>query len=245
MTKPQILVVIPARAGSKGVVAKNKKDLLGQPLVSYTLGVASKLRSNFHTYISSDDPEIIDIAEAFGIGNNGLRPRKLSTDNALTLDVLHHEISRVEQKLGIVFDAVLLLQPTCPIRNIEHIYDVEKMFINTGMQSSVVSVKQIDSEHPFRMKRMIRENILVNYVDQGFEDMRPRQDLPPVYIRNGSIYLTPASSIRHNDTLVTNEAYGYVMDSVHSINIDNFEDFLVAGYFMQAMAEGAFKTAAV
>jgi CMP-N-acetylneuraminic acid synthetase len=100
------------------------------------------------------------------------------------------------------------------------------------MDSSIVSVKKIDSEHPFRMKRMVQEDILINYIDQGFEDMRPRQDLPPVYIRNGSIYLSPALPIRNKDTLVTNKAYGYIMDNLHSINIDSIEDFLVANYYM-------------
>ena len=132
------------------------------------------------------------------------------------------------------FDAVMLLQPTCPIRNISHIYDVEKLFVKNEMNSSVVSVKKIDSEHPFRMKRMVQDHILVNYIDQGYEDMRPRQALPPVYIRNGSVYLTPAVHIRNKETLVTNTAFGYLMDTVHSINIDNIEDFLVASHFMEA-----------
>jgi len=237
MTKPKVLVIIPARAGSKGIPSKNKKDLLGQPLVSFTFDVASRLGENYHTYVSSDDNEVIRIAGDFGIKNNGIRPYELSHDKALTLDVLHYEMLIVEKKLKLSFDAVMLLQPTCPIRNVDHIYDVEKLFIANNMQFSVVSVKQIDSEHPFRMKRMIKENILINYIDQGYEDMRPRQDLPPVYIRNGSIYFTPAASIRNKDTLVTDEAYGYTMDSLHSINIDNMEDFLIASYFRKAQNE--------
>ena len=142
--------------------------------------------------------------------------------------------SQLKKKLKIRFDAVMLLQATCPIRDKRHIYDIEKLFVKNNMNSSVVSVKKIDSEHPFRMKRMVQGQILVNYIDQGFEDMRPRQELPPVYIRNGSIYISPASSIRDNGILVTNDAYGYVMDNLHSINIDNIEDFVVASYCMES-----------
>jgi len=236
MTKPSILVIIPARKGSKGIPSKNKKELRGKPLVSYTFDIASKLEDNYFTYVSSDDEEIIKIAEDYNIKNNGLRPPNISDDKALTLDVLHYEMLVIERKLKVQFDAVMLLQPTCPVRNINHIYDIEKIFIKNNMNSSVVSVKKIDSEHPFRMKRMIQENILINYIDQGHEDMRPRQDLPPVYIRNGSIYLSPAVSIRDKDTLVTSKAYGYIMDNLHSINIDNIEDFLVASYFMKTEA---------
>ena len=234
MTRPKILVIIPARKGSKGIPSKNKKELLGKPLVSYTFEISSKLDDNYFTYVSSDDEEIIKIADGYNIKNNGLRPDNLSDDKALTIDVLHYELLTIEKKLNVRFDAVMLLQATCPIRSVSHIYDIEEMFVKNKMNSSVVSIKKIDSEHPFRMKRMIQGDILVNYIDQGYEDMRPRQELPPVYIRNGSIYLSPAISVRNMDTLVTREAYGYVMDNLHSINIDNIEDFLVASYFMKA-----------
>jgi len=120
------------------------------------------------------------------------------------------------------------LQPTCPIRDINHIFEVESLFTEKKMLSSVVSIKKIDAEHPFRMKRIVDHNRLVNFIDQGFENMRPRQDLPPVYIRNGSLYLTPSQEIRNQITLVTNDAYGYVMDEKHSININNMEDFLIS-----------------
>lgn len=233
MSNPNILVIIPARKGSKGIPSKNKKDLRGKPLVSHTFDIASRLKNNFYIYVSSDDEEILEIAKEYGIKNNGLRPSDISGDKALTLDVLNYEMHLVENDLKIVFDAVLLLQPTCPIRNINHIYDIEEIFTKNNMNSSVVSLKKIDSEHPFRMKRLIQDDILVNYIDQGFEDMRPRQDLPPVYIRNGSVYLSPALAIRNKDTLVTEQSYGYVMDSIHSINIDNIEDFLVASYYLE------------
>ena len=234
MVRPKILVIIPARKGSKGIPSKNKKELLGKPLVCHTFDVASKLDENYLIYVSSDDSEIIKISENYNINNNGLRPGNISDDKALTVDVLHYELLAVEKKLNVKFDSVMLLQATCPIRDINHIYDIEKLFVKNKMNSSVVSVKKIDSEHPFRMKRMIQDQILVNFIDQGFEDMRPRQELPPVYIRNGSIYMSPASSIRDKGTLVTNEAYGYVMDNIHSINIDNIEDFVTADYFMSS-----------
>lgn len=228
MKKPNILVVIPARKGSKGIKAKNKKLLLGKPLVSYTLEISQALPDNYQAYISTDDDDILEIARKYNVRDNGLRPKKLSGDNALTLDVLSYELNTIEKKLGISFDGVLLLQPTCPIRDINHIFEVESLFTEKKMLSSVVSIKKIDAEHPFRMKRIVGHNRLVNFIDQGFEDMRPRQDLPPVYIRNGSLYLTPSQEIRNKTTLVTNDAYGYVMDEKHSINIDNMEDFLIA-----------------
>ena len=77
------------------------------------------------------------------------------------------------------------------------------------------------------MKKIEGDN-LVNYIDQGFEDMRPRQQLPDVYIRNGSIYLTPINEIKLNNSLVTNPSTPFIMSEKHSVNIDNEIDFLVA-----------------
>ena len=236
MKNQNILTVIPARKGSKGIKSKNKKILLNKPLVAYSFEIAKNLPENFYSIVSTDDDEIVQIAEDYNIKNNGLRPANLSNDKALTLDVLHYELVLAEKKLSKKFDGVLLLQPTCPIRDIKHILDIEKIFIEQKMTSSVVSVKKVDSEHPFRMKRLLDQNILINLIDQGFEDMRPRQELPPVYIRNGSIYLTPAEKIRNNETLVTESCFGFTMDAMHSVNIDNIEDFLIAKYYMEAEA---------
>lgn len=167
MNKAKILVVIPARKGSKGIKSKNKKLLLGNPLVSYSLKTASMLPNNFISIVSTDDSEIINIADGYGIRNNGLRPDKLSNDSALTLDVLNHELLKTERTLNTKFDGVMLLQPTCPIRDLEHIKNIEKIFVEHNKLSSVVSIKKIDSEHPFRMKRLINKNILVNFIDRS------------------------------------------------------------------------------
>ena len=230
MIKSNILVIIPARKGSKGILSKNKKELLGKPLVSYTFDIASKLDNNYFTYVSSDDEEIIKIAEEYNIKNNGLRPSHLSSDQALTIDVVKYELEIAEKKNNLIFDAVLLLQPTCPIRHIDHLLEAEKL-LEQNVDASIVSVEKIDSNHPFRMKR-IENGFLINFIDQGFEDMRPRQHLPSVYIRNGSIYLTPRNVIVENNSMVSNKTIPIIMDERHSINIDSYIDFLAAEYYL-------------
>ena len=127
MNKPKIIVIVPARKGSKGIKSKNKKLLLGKPLVSYTLEICNLLPKNYFPYVSTDDEEIIKIADDYKIKNNGIRPKNLSNDKALTLDVLNYELENVEKRLSIKFDGVLLLQPTCPIRDVKHILEVEKI----------------------------------------------------------------------------------------------------------------------
>jgi len=228
MADLKVLTVIPARKGSKGVPGKNKKLLNNKPLVMYSLEFASKLPSNYYTILSSDDAEILELGKQVNIDNNGLRPSHLSNDHALTLEVLNYELNLTEKRLNTSFDAVLLLQPTCPNRSFKHLENIENTFIKHNKKCSVVSVKRIISEHPFRMKRFVKDNLLINYVDQGIEDMRPRQELPPVYIRNGSVYFSPAHIIREESSMVTEECYGFEMDETHSINIDSLDDFYLA-----------------
>ena len=118
-----------------------------------------------------------------------------------------------------------------------NIKEIEDIFIKNGMLSSVVSIKKIGAEHPLRMKIMSdKNNQIMNYVDQGFEDMRPRQELPPVFIRNGSVYLTPAESIRKKVSIVTEKAFGFEMNEKYSVNIDAYQDFLIAKYYLEAEA---------
>ena len=173
---------------------------------------------------STDDEEIIRLSEDLKILNNGLRPSHLSSDSALTIDVIKHEISILEKK-GLIYDAVLLLQPTCPLRSLMISKNRESIFCKSKKVSC--KCKNVDGYHPLRMKKIEGDN-LVNYIDQGFEDMRPRQQLPDVYIRNGSIYLTPINEIKLNNSLVTNPSTPFIMSEKHSVNIDNEIDFLVA-----------------
>ena len=104
MNKPKVLTIIPARKGSKGIPSKNKKKILGKSLVEYSLEIASNLPNNYYPYISTDDPEIIELTQKYKIKCNGIRPADLSSDNALTLDVLKYELNFIEKNSNINFD---------------------------------------------------------------------------------------------------------------------------------------------
>ena len=117
MNKPKILTIIPARKGSKGIPFKNKKRILGKPLVEYSIEIASKLPDNYYPYISTDDSEVIELTKKYKIKSNGIRPADLCSDNALTLDVLKYEIDIIEKNENIDFDAVLLLHLLAQLEN--------------------------------------------------------------------------------------------------------------------------------
>jgi CMP-N-acetylneuraminic acid synthetase len=119
-----------------------------------------------------------------------------------------------------------MLQPTSPLRTSEHIKEAIDMFLSNDCDS-VVSVASVNGNHPFRMKKLIN-NQLINFIDQGFWDMRPRQELPEVYIRNGAIYLINKDQLLKQKQLIGNKCLGYIMNDKDSINIDSEIDLILA-----------------
>lgn len=226
----KILTIIPARGGSKGVPKKNIKLLNGKPLIYWTLKQCDFLQDLTDVLISTDSEEIAEVCNKFGYIVKGLRPKDLAGDEVETLDVLNYELQKQENDLKFKYDYVLLLQPTCPLRKAKHIK--ECLSLLDGEFDSIVSIKNVEGDHPHRMKKIVG-NKLVNYVEQGFEDMRPRQKLPPVYIRNGAIYITKSELIRSKTSLVGENCGFYEMNQIESINIDNLSDFYAAESLMK------------
>ena len=230
MKKLKILGIIPARGGSKGILKKNIKILAGKPLIQFSIDAAKKSKLLTDFIISTDDNEIIRIASNLNCLAPFKRPKNLSTDQTLSIDVLKHAVCFMENLKKYKYDFVLMLQPTSPLRNHTDIDKSIKLLIQ-NKSDSVVSVTNVDGFHPLRMKRIIN-GFLVNYIDQGFEDMRPRQILPKVYIRNGAIYLVKRDVLLFDNSLTGKTCIAYEMPNERSVNIDGESDFITAEYFL-------------
>ena len=116
----------------------------------------------------------------------------------------------------------MLLQPTCPIRNLNKIKKAFKI-IKKNQYDSLVSVSSVSGFHPVRMKKF-NKNYLVNYLESKKENMLPRQNLPKVYIRSGSIYLIKRYAFLKYKALVGRKCYGMILEGLESTNIDTIED---------------------
>ena len=137
-----ILVVIPARGGSKGIPGKNIKPLNGKPLIYYTIDAARCIADDAHICVSTDDDLIIEVVEHYGLRVPFKRPDYLATDTASTYDVLLHALHYYEEK-GEHIDVVVLLQATSPFRTGEHVKEALVLYSNEI--DMVVSVKETDS----------------------------------------------------------------------------------------------------
>ena len=226
----KILAIIPARGGSKGIPNKNIIDIGGNPLIKYTIDAALKSKMLTHCVVSTDSDVISDVAKSCGAMVPFRRPDSLSDDKALSLPVIQHAVNFMESDQGFLYDAIVMLQPTTPLRQTKDIDNAIKMLFDTNADS-VISVVDVEGYHPLRMKRVV-DGRLINYIDQGHEDMRPRQKLPPVYIRNGAIYATRRNIMMKKNSFSGVDSRAYIMPSDRSVNIDTYEDLLLAkSYF--------------
>lgn len=223
------LAVIIARAGSKGIPNKNLSLLAGKPLICHIIDSALIANESFPFDIvfSTDCPDIREVAINSGVWAPFLRPKELAADDIPSLPVVQHAVNEVEKIRGIVYDAIIYLQPTAPLCRPKDIVScIERLSQNPNIVSAVAVTEA--STHPFRMKRMLSDGRLVNFIDQGFEDMRPRQSLPKVYRRAGSVYVSRRDVVMQSGTLVGDPCIGVLVPGETAIDIDTKLDLQLA-----------------
>jgi N-acylneuraminate cytidylyltransferase len=223
---PKVLGVIPARGGSKSVPRKNVALLHGKPLIAYTIAAAQGSYSLTRTVVSSEDSEVLAVARQYGVDAPFVRPAHLATDEAPTLPVVQHAVSEIEAREGQVYDYIVLLQPTTPLRRSQDIDGAVEKLVATRADS-VVSVCDVGAYHPARMRQIIDDR-LVDLPIREPKEMLRRQDLPPVYIRNGAIYAVRRDVVMVENSLIGKVSRPYLMPEERSVNIDSRLDFLLA-----------------
>ena len=225
-----ILGIIPARGGSKGVIGKNQKKLSGKPLIQYTIEAA--LKSNLsEVIVSTDDKNIASISVNLGADVPFIRPSEFASDNAESIDVAIHALEFMQEKKNKNYDAVMLLQPTTPFRRFEDINNAIDLLINSNDADSVISVVDVEGHHPARMK-YISDGILIDPPYCEKVENQNRQELDKMYIRNGAIYLTKSDVIL-NRSYKGNKCMALLMPNSRSINIDTETDFKLAEWISE------------
>lgn len=216
----KILYVIPARGGSKGIPRKNIKPLNGKPLIYYSIDVARQLTSDDNICVSTDDIEIIQVVESYGLKVPFKRPDCLATDEATTNDVLLHVIDFYETK-GKFYDLLVLLQPTSPLRNVIHVKEALTLYKDD--LDMVVSVKE---SHAASLICKESENGLLEFCLNTHASRR--QDMPSYFEYNGGIYIINVEKFKISGMNGLNKKKKYLMDEFSSIDIDTPLDWVIA-----------------
>jgi CMP-N,N'-diacetyllegionaminic acid synthase len=230
----RVLAVIPARGGSKGIPRKNIVDLGGLPLVAHVIGAAQQAESFADVVVSTEDAGIADVARGHGAEAPFLRPMDLAKDDTPSMPVVQHAVREMEKLRGVPYDAVTLIQCTSPFTRACDLAEAIGKLAQ-GNCDSVVTVVEEQSKHPFRIKRIIGEDTLVNFIDQGFEDMRPRQSLPKVYRRAGGCYASLRHVVMDQNTLVGVHVRAVVVPEWTAIDVDSPIDLELARIVMQRL----------
>jgi CMP-N,N'-diacetyllegionaminic acid synthase len=214
----RVLALIPARGGSKGLPGKHLLDAGGKPLIAWTIEAAQGSTYLDRIVLSTDDPTIAEVGRAWGCEVPFRRPGELATDTANSVDVALHALDQLPG-----FDLLVLLQPTSPARATADIDTAIERCQSSPGGSSCVSVCQT-SQSPYLMYRM---DAAANHLAPLLElppGVTRRQDLPPVYVLNGAVYVVAADELLRRRTFVAQDTVAHVMPVERSIDIDTAED---------------------
>ena len=222
------LVVIPARGGSKGIPYKNIKRLGGKPLICYAIDAARKFTSEENICVSTDDDAIIKVVEDYGLKVPFKRPDYLATDNAGTNGVLLHALDFFEHK-GNHYDVVVLLQATSPFRRVEDVIEAVKLYDDSiDMVTSVMPAKCNPYYDGFEDNA---EGLLT--ISKGDGTIERRQDAPQVWQQNGAVYVINPVQLKGKGLAGMTKIRKYVMDELHSIDLDNMLDWKIAELMLE------------
>ena len=218
-----ILVIVPARGGSKGVPLKNIRPLCGRPLIAWVGKCLETLELVDRAVVSTDHEEIAAEAEAAGMDAPFRRPSALSGDRIGDLEVLVDALNQSEAIDGRTYDVVVMLQPTSPLRQPQHVRDTITRLIDGGYDA-VWTVSPTDLKyHP--LKQLTLEDGRLDLFDPEGRKIIARQQLRPVYHRNGVAYAFTRECLLSQQSILGRNSSAVVIDEP-MVSIDTVEDFV-------------------
>ncbi len=228
----EILAVIPAKGTSKGLPGKNLYPLFGKPLVQWT--IEASIRSSYvtRTVVSSDSAEILNLAQ--GLGAEIIeRPAELATDTAGSESVMEHALDCLTETKDYTPDALVLLQPTSPLRTSEDIDGALALYFEQQC-TAIISGYELE-RNPLKEFLIGNDGLLSAILDDGFPFM-PRQHLPRAFRPNGAIYVVETDSFMRTGSLLTDDTRPFHMDEEASIDIDCMDDLIAAEKYLSRSA---------
>jgi len=217
--RKRFVAIVPARGGSKGLPGKNIADLCGKPLMAWSIEAGTGSRYVDKVVVSSDSGTILDVARAFG-AEPLRRPDELATDSAPSEPLITHALGVLEAR-GERYDYVVLLQPTSPLRDAADLDRAVETLLARGAQALISVYEPLHT--PYKAFKVRPDGRLEGLVDNETPFKR-RQDLPPVYMPNGAIYITDADYFRESGRLFAPDTVPFVMPESKSPDIDTAED---------------------
>ena len=234
-----MLGVITARGGSEGLPGKNVKLLRGRPLIAYTIDAARQSGVFDRLILSTDDPEIAETARRLGCDVPFVRPADLARDDTPHLPVLQHAVRWLEEHDAYRPEFVMILQPTSPLRQPEHIGESLQLIRSSGADS-VVSVTAVPTHvHPLRTLRIDHSGAATLFVtgEPVRNRINRRQEMPDAWAMNGAVYLFRRSLLFDAaPSLYGDRCVAYIMPASFSVTIDDPDDWAQAEHAIERLS---------
>lgn len=226
----KILGIIPARAGSKRIIGKNMKLLNGKPLTQYTIEAALNTTLLDDVVVSSDGVDVLKLAEGFEGIIPIRRPDELCTDISPAIDYIHHVLDWMQKHKDKTFDIIVIMQPTSPLTLPEDIDDTIQLLLNSKDADSAVSIVKLNQiTHPYKLKKL--QNGYLKPFMKAEKFIRSANELPDVYTRNGSVYVSRLENI-NKGIIAGDQCLAHIMPEERSIDINEQIDFEFAEFLL-------------
>jgi len=229
--EPIVVAIIPARGGSKGLKRKNIRELLGKPLIAYSIEASKKAELVDYTFVSTEDEEIANIAKKYGAEIIN-RPPELAEDHVPDYPVLRHAIEFLEQNKNIHPEIIVFLRPPNLFRSSNDINATIKKMLDTNADT-VRTVHPV-KENPYWMQVIDDEGLLKSFIEDGEKRYPQRQVLPKVYKANGIVDVTKRDVIMNKGTVFSKDNHrAIILDNSQVCDIDNEKDLLLAEFMLK------------
>jgi len=215
-----VVAIIPARSGSKGIPNKNLKDVGGKPLICWSIEAAIQSKVIDKIVVTSDGDDILQAASQYPEVTLLKRPKELAQDNTPTAPVVTHALKALNIDKS-TFDRLILLQPTSPLRTS---MDIDLAFdaLNISEANALISVVAPE-HHPLKCFKANENGYIEGLVNNEFPFM-PRQELPKVFQPNGAIYIIQIEAFLSRETFFTDKTIAYEMSVEKSVDVDTIQD---------------------
>lgn len=234
----EILGIIPARGGSKGIPRKNVKLLAGKPLIAWSIEEAKKSRHLTRVIVSTDDEEIAAVARQYGAEAPFMRPRELAQDLSTDVEFLLHALDWLKGKEGYEPEIILRLPPTSPMRTAAHIDEGIEKLLSMPDADAVRPICEAP-KHPYKLWKISEDKkYLEPFLPKSFTGFDepynlPRQLFPKAYIHTGAMDVIRARTLYDQKSTSGRKLGYFFMPHEDAVNIDHPIDFEIAEFLMQ------------
>jgi CMP-N,N'-diacetyllegionaminic acid synthase len=232
----KVLAVVPARGGSKGIPLKNLREVGGRSLVALAGDIIRSVPAIDRAIVSTDHDAIAKVAQESGIDTPFMRPANISGDRIGDFEVLIHALEATEAIDRIRYDIIVMLQPTSPLRTPDNVSDTIRMLVE-GHWDSVWTVSETDSKgHP--LKQLTIADGAMDYYDHRGSQIFARQQLVPVYHRNGVAYVITRECLVEQRTIKGRKSGALVIPGEH-VSIDSENDIAIVEWLLSRRSRTA------